>query len=136
MIVGLTSGCFDLLHYGHVDYLNRCRELCDRLVVGVDCDQMVRAAKGPDRPIIPELERLALVCHLRPVDHAFILHGLEDLTRMVRAHRVARMFKHAGFADMADVVGVGPGAADLVIVPDIPGLVSTSEIIRRIREMA
>ncbi len=134
MIVGLTSGCFDLVHFGHVEYLARCRSLCDRLIVGVDCDAMVRAAKGPARPIIPEFERLEMIRNLTPVDVAFILTDLEDLDRMVRKFHVMKMFKHEGFVNMEGVVGIGPGAAELVIVPDIPGLVSTSEIIRRIRE--
>lgn len=133
MIVGLTSGCFDLVHFGHVDYLGRCRALCDRLIVGVDSDAMVRRAKGPERPIIPELERLEMIRNLAPVDVACLLTDLGDLDRIVRQFRVQKMFKHQGFAHMNDVVGVGPGGAELVIVPDIPGLVSTSEIIRRIR---
>lgn len=134
MVVGLTSGCFDLIHFGHVDYLARCKALCDRLIVGVDCDAMVRAAKGPMRPIIPELERLEMVRNLTPVDVAFLLTDLDDLDRMVRKFHVAKLFKHEGFENMAGVVGIGSGLAELVIVPDIPGLVSTSEIIRRIKE--
>jgi cytidyltransferase-like protein len=152
MIVGLTSGCFDLVHYGHVAYLQRCKAKCDRLLVGVDSDVMVRAAKGPERPIIPELERLEMVRNLAPVDAAFLLADVDDLGRSVRQFKVHRMFKHEGFAGMKDIVGVddidgphlaeggpelrkGPktGLATLYVIPDIEGLVSTSEIISRIR---
>ncbi len=136
MVVGLTSGCFDLVHFGHVDYLSRCKDLCDRLIVGVDCDAMVKAAKGPSRPIIPEIERLEMVRNLAPVDIAFLLTDLFDLDVVIRKFHVHLMFKHEGYTNMEGVVGVGPGAARLVIVPDIPGLVSTTEIVRRIRESA
>lgn len=133
MKVGLTSGCFDLIHYGHVFYLERCRALCDRLLVGVDSDSMVKAVKGDSRPIIPELERLEMIRNLSTVDAAFLLHDLSDLERIVRQFQVAAMFKHQGWENKT-VVGVGEGLAQLVLVPDIEGLVSTSEIVRRIQE--
>jgi cytidyltransferase-like protein len=133
MHVGLTSGVFDLIHFGHLQYLERCRALCDRLLVGVDSDEMVREAKGPTRPIIPELERLQMVQSLTPVDAAFLLRDLPDLERIVRQFRVTTVFKHEGFKGMANVVGVGDGLATLIIIPDVPGLVSTSTIIDRIR---
>ena len=94
MIVGLTSGCFDLVHYGHVLYLERCRKLCDKLIVGVDDDQMVAQWKGAERPIIPELERLEMINNLACVDSAFLLHELGDLARVVRQFRVDKVFKH------------------------------------------
>lgn len=133
MIVGLTSGCFDLIHYGHVRYLRRCKSLCDRLIVGIDSDEMVRAAKGDARPLIPELERWELVQSLGIVDTSFILRALADLDQIARAFQVKKVFKHQGFAHLDHVVGVHGTGAELVIVPDEPGLVSTSEIIARVR---
>ena len=132
MRIGLTSGCFDLIHYGHVHYLERCKNLCDKLLVGVDCDAMVREAKGADRPVIPELERLEMIQNLAPVDAAFLLPSVDGLEEIVRQFQVTFLFKHRAFLH-GSVVGVGTGLAALVIVPDIPGLRSTSEIIRRIR---
>ncbi len=126
MRVGLTSGCFDLIHFGHLHYLERCKALCDKLIVGVDADAMVRAAKGPARPIIPALERLALINSLHVVDAAFLLDAI------VRQFRVTHVFKHAGFKDLANVAGVTGTGAELVIVPDVDGLVSTTEIVARI----
>lgn len=61
---GLTSGCFDLCHVGHILYLQRCKLLCDELIVGVDSDELVRKTKGPRRLIISENERLDLVRNL------------------------------------------------------------------------
>lgn len=70
--VGFTSGVFDILHAGHADYLERAKQQCDLLLVGVNSDASVRANKGPARPIVPENERLQLVAALQPVDYAFL----------------------------------------------------------------
>ena len=64
----LTSGSFDMVHEGHVKYLEQAKAYGDVLVVGVDCDEKIRSRKGPDRPIVPELERLQMLTHFRPVD--------------------------------------------------------------------
>lgn len=58
--IGFTNGCFDILHPGHVAYLNQAREWCDRLIVGLNTDASVRLNKGPERPVNP-LEARALV---------------------------------------------------------------------------
>ena len=70
--VGFTSGAFDLLHAGHVDYLEKARQSCDLLVVGVNADASVRAYKGPQRPIIPAQQRAQVVAALECVDLVFI----------------------------------------------------------------
>src|SRR5437870_9239512 len=63
-----TNGVFDLLHRGHVEYLEEARALGDRLVVGVNSDASVRRLKGPGRPIVPEDERVELLAALECVD--------------------------------------------------------------------
>ena len=63
-----TNGVFDLLHRGHVEYLEEARVLGDRLVVGVNSDASVRRLKGADRPIVPEDERVELLAALECVD--------------------------------------------------------------------
>lgn len=131
MIIGLTSGCFDLIHVGHIHYLQRCRALCDRLVVAVDSDEMVKTAKGPGRPVIGENDRLALINSLGCVDAAFVMRGLAELSRAAKAFRPHKLFKHEGFRSLDQVYGLESGA-ELVIVPDVPGLVSTTDIVRRI----
>ncbi|MCB0320156.1 MAG: HAD-IIIA family hydrolase, partial [Bdellovibrionales bacterium] len=70
--VGYTSGVFDILHRGHVEYLEKARDLCDRLIVGVNSDESVRQLKGPLRPIQDEESRASVIAALRCVDHAFI----------------------------------------------------------------
>ena len=63
-----TNGVFDLLHPGHVRYLQHARTLGDALIVGINSDRSVRAVKGPDRPITPEAERAEILAALACVD--------------------------------------------------------------------
>jgi len=66
--VVFTNGCFDLLHPGHIKLLEAARARGDALVVGLNCDEVVRELKGANRPICPELERAELLCSLESVD--------------------------------------------------------------------
>ena len=66
--VVFTNGCFDVLHRGHVEYLQEARRLGDLLVVGVNSDSSVRRLKGPKRPLRPLADRVALLCALQDVD--------------------------------------------------------------------
>jgi D-glycero-beta-D-manno-heptose 1-phosphate adenylyltransferase len=66
--VAFTNGVFDLLHPGHVRYLQQARALGDILVVGINTDRSVRANKGADRPITPEAERAEILAALECVD--------------------------------------------------------------------
>lgn len=70
--IGFTSGAFDLLHAGHVDYLEKAKDLCDVLVVGVNTDKSVQSYKGPDRPYIPEAQRIKVLAALASVDYVFL----------------------------------------------------------------
>lgn len=71
-VVGYTSGTFDLLHRGHVEYLSEAKKLCDRLIVGVNSDSSVRLYKGPTRPVIRHEDRAAVVAALKSVDYVFV----------------------------------------------------------------
>jgi len=70
--VVLTNGHFELLHVGHLDYLERARALGDWLVVGVNGDTSTRRLKGPGRPLVPARERARLLAALEPVDAVVI----------------------------------------------------------------
>jgi D-glycero-beta-D-manno-heptose 1-phosphate adenylyltransferase len=70
--VALCNGAFDLLHVGHLRYLQGAKAIADVVMVAVNSDDSVRRSKGPARPVIPEHERLELVQALRAVDHAFL----------------------------------------------------------------
>lgn len=68
MRVGLTNGCFDLLHPGHVQYLHEARALCDRLIVALNTDRSVQLLKGPTRPVQDEQARASVIGALAAVD--------------------------------------------------------------------
>ncbi len=68
-----TNGCFDLLHIGHIRYLQEAKDLGDRLVVGINSDESVRQlSKGNGRPIIPDIQRAEVVAALDCVDYVII----------------------------------------------------------------
>jgi D-beta-D-heptose 7-phosphate kinase/D-beta-D-heptose 1-phosphate adenosyltransferase len=67
-----TNGHFDLLHVGHLDYLEKARALGDALYLGLNGDSSTRRLKGPGRPIVPAVERARLLAALRPVDGVII----------------------------------------------------------------
>lgn len=75
--VALANGVFDLLHVGHLRYLQGAAAEADVLVVAVNADQAVRQLKGPDRPVVPEADRAELVDALRGVDYVLLF---DDLT--------------------------------------------------------
>jgi rfaE bifunctional protein nucleotidyltransferase chain/domain len=68
----LANGCFDLLHVGHVRYLQAARELGDVLFVGINSDAAVARLKGQGRPLMPAAERAELLMSLRAVDHVVV----------------------------------------------------------------
>ena len=68
----LANGCFDVLHVGHIRYLQGARELGDVLVVGINSDQQVAIQKGAGRPILPALERAELIAGLESVSYVTI----------------------------------------------------------------
>jgi D-glycero-beta-D-manno-heptose 1-phosphate adenylyltransferase len=112
--VVLTSGSFDLIHLGHVKYLEAAKQQGDVLVVGVDSDEKIRRRKGEDRPMVPETERLELLAFQRPVD---LIYKKED-----------------GEARWALIKAVAPGV--LVLTEDhsysAEDLVALEEIVGRI----
>ncbi|MCP5517329.1 MAG: adenylyltransferase/cytidyltransferase family protein [Verrucomicrobiales bacterium] len=79
-----TNGCFDLLHLGHVTYLEAARRLGDALLVGVNSDASVRALKGPDRPLNAEQDRAAVVAALESVSAVCIFPEREALAFLER----------------------------------------------------
>jgi rfaE bifunctional protein nucleotidyltransferase chain/domain len=82
----LANGCFDLLHGGHVSYLEGARGEGDALIVGVNSDASERKLKGPGRPIIPQEERAELVAGMGAVD-AVVIFDEPDCEKLLRALR-------------------------------------------------
>ncbi|MBN2416633.1 HAD-IIIA family hydrolase [bacterium] len=71
MRIGFTSGVFDIVHAGHVRYLEKAKDLCDMLIVGVNTDDSVRRYKGSDRPFVAEQQRMTVLAALEAVDYVF-----------------------------------------------------------------
>jgi rfaE bifunctional protein nucleotidyltransferase chain/domain len=82
--IALANGVFDLLHVGHVRYLQGAKELADVLVVAVNSDASTRAYKGPERPIVPAEERVELLCALACTDFV-VLFDAADVRGIIRA---------------------------------------------------
>ncbi|NNG27692.1 MAG: D-glycero-beta-D-manno-heptose 1-phosphate adenylyltransferase [Ignavibacteriaceae bacterium] len=70
--VVFTNGCFDLIHAGHIDYLNKAKALGDVLIVGLNSDYSVKRIKGEKRPIINEDERAEIISNIKPVDYVVL----------------------------------------------------------------
>src|SRR3989338_3393543 len=75
-----TNGVFDLLHIGHIRNLEFAKSLGDILIVGVNSDASVRAYKGKNRPIVPEIERALIVASLKSVDYVFIFEEKDPIS--------------------------------------------------------
>lgn len=81
--VTLANGCFDLLHVGHVRYLQGAKALGGKLVVAINSDASARLLKGPERPAMPEQERAEIVAALECVD-AVVIFGEPDVRALIR----------------------------------------------------
>ena len=131
--VGLTSGCYDLFHYYHLMYLEKCRRQCDFLIVGIDSDSFVRLTKGDGRPVFPEIHRASLLDAIVHVDVTFIMDRVEDFATMAEQMKPNLVFKSDAF-DPKDIIGLEHGAK-LRIIPDVEELTSTTGFIERIIKM-
>lgn len=129
-----TNGCFDLLHVGHVRYLNQARQLGDAMVVGLNSDLSVREIKGRGRPIVPEAERAEILTALASVDYVFLF---DDSTpaRVIEAIVPDVLVKGADWG-IADIVGreaVESAGGCVCNIPLVEGA-STSSLIAKVLE--
>ena len=130
-----TNGCFDLLHPGHVDCLERARRLGDALLVAVNTDRSVRTlGKGPDRPLMDQDARARMVAALECVDRVTLFD--EETPEALIAEVLPDVLVKGGDYSEDEVVGaevVRAEGGQVVIIPRVPGY-STSALARRIRE--
>ena len=134
--VVLANGCFDILHDGHVRYLQHARKMGDVLVVAINSDKSMGLIKDPGRPILGERERVSLVSALRPVDHV-VLFDEPDVSRVLDVLRPAIHAKGTDYTDETvperDRVLVYGGE---VRIAGDPKNHSTRDIIERILQKA
>jgi rfaE bifunctional protein nucleotidyltransferase chain/domain len=134
--VVFANGCFDILHGGHVSYLNGARAVGDALIVGVNSDASERRLKGQGRPIVPEAERAELIAGMEAVDKVFLFEEdtAEECLRAIRPN------VHAKGTDYAErTVPERRVAEDLGIRVAIVGAAKQNDskaIMRRIHEIS
>ncbi|MCS7091237.1 MAG: D-glycero-beta-D-manno-heptose 1-phosphate adenylyltransferase [Verrucomicrobiota bacterium] len=135
--VVVTNGCFDLLHAGHVSYLEAARALGDVLLVGLNSDASVRTLKGPNRPINPETDRAIVLAALEAVSAVCIFEE-PDATRFLTLAQPDIYVKggdykwetlHAGERRAVESQG-----GQIRILPFVPGR-STTALLERLRNL-
>jgi D-glycero-beta-D-manno-heptose 1-phosphate adenylyltransferase len=130
----VTNGCFDLLHLGHVTYLESARNLGDALLVGVNSDAAVRQIKGPDRPVNNENDRAAVLAALESLD-GVCLFTESTATRFLSLARPDIYVKGGDYTletlNQEERQTVEAAGGKIVIIPFVPGK-STTALLERI----
>lgn len=126
--VVFTNGCFDILHTGHLAYLEKAKRFGDYLVIGLNTDASVRKIKGPDRPILNETDRARMLAALEFVD-CVVLFDEELPTSLIRQIRPDVLVKGGDY--VVETVMGREYAGRVEIVPLVEGY-STSDIVKNI----
>lgn len=124
--VVFTNGVFDLLHVGHVRYLEEARALGDVLVVAINTDESVRRLKGPDRPLMNKKERAEILAALRPVDYVTVFDDVSP--RGLIASLVPDILVKGGDYALDEIHGreeVEAAGGQVVSIPFVAGVSST-----------
>jgi D-beta-D-heptose 7-phosphate kinase/D-beta-D-heptose 1-phosphate adenosyltransferase len=126
-----TNGCFDLLHVGHLRYLQAARALGARLVVGLNTDASVQRLKGPDRPILPQDERAELMAGLGCVDYVTLFD--EPTADAVLSALKPQVYAKGGDYtpdSLPEAATVKAYGGRIELLPFVPGRSTTSLIAR------
>lgn len=129
-----TNGCFDILHSGHVIYLQKAKQQGDILILGLNSDASVRRLKGEKRPINSEMDRAIVISELKSIDYVVIFE--EDTPLEIISLVVPNKLVKGGDYKKDDVVGkdiVESNGGEVVIIPFVDGK-STTNIINKINE--
>jgi rfaE bifunctional protein nucleotidyltransferase chain/domain len=131
----LTNGHFDLLHIGHLDYLEKARVLGDALFVAVNDDAATRRQKGPGRPIVPAVERVRLLAALKPVTMAFSFEG-DTAAAVLEALQPDIYVKGGDYAHklLPEREAAERYGGQVVLIDYLPGH-STSALIQKINQL-
>jgi D-beta-D-heptose 7-phosphate kinase/D-beta-D-heptose 1-phosphate adenosyltransferase len=135
--VVFTNGCFDLLHVGHVQYLEEARSLGDALIVAVNTDDSVRRlSKGSGRPVNSERDRVRVLAALASVDRVVLFP--EDTPRGIIGELQPDVLVKGGDYAPEEIVGretvLGRGG-QVKVIPFVPGY-STTDLLARVREQS
>lgn len=132
--VVFTNGCFDIMHVGHVRYLEEARALGDCLIVGVNTDSSVKSRKGEKRPIVGEAERAEVVAALACVDYVTLFSESTPVEICGQLHPDVHV-KGGDYTldQMPEAVVVQSYGGRVVLVPVVEGY-STTNIVKRVLE--
>jgi len=131
--VVFSNGCFDIIHKGHIDYLNRAADLGDVLIMGLNTDESVGKLKGTHRPIQDEQSRLLIIAALQCVS-AVVLFNEETPYELIKLIQPNVLVKGSDY-EPANIVGfdiVTANGGDVKTINFLPGY-STSAIEKRIK---
>lgn len=130
-----TNGCFDIIHAGHVDYLEKAKSLGDFLIVGLNSDESVRRLKGKDRPVNPQDQRKKVLSALKPVDMVIIFD--EDTPERLIKEIKPDVLVKGGDWKIENIVGADfvKSYGGQVLTIDFVYDTSTSKIISKIRSL-
>jgi rfaE bifunctional protein nucleotidyltransferase chain/domain len=127
-----TNGCFDIVHAGHIDYLEKAKELGDVLIVGVNSDSSVKRIKGDKRPIVDQKYRIRLLEGIQSIDHIVVFEQDTPL-ELIKKVKPDILVKGADWKDKGvvgeDLVKAYGGKVKLIEL--LPGI-STSIMIENI----
>ena len=132
--VVFTNGCFDILHLGHVDYLEKARNLGDRLIVGLNTDASVSRFKGPQRPVQDQQSRARILSSLQFVDLVVLFD--EDTPKELISTLVPDVLVKGSDYLAENIVGadvVKKAGGEVTTLDFVPGY-STSKVIEKIRK--
>lgn len=126
-----TNGCFDILHYGHIKYLEKCKRLGDVLIIGLNSNLSVKKIKGKSRPIMGEKERASILSALEFVDYVTIFD--EKTPETLIKEIIPGILAKGGDWRKADIVGrshVEQHGGRVVTIPFVKGYSTTSMLAR------
>ncbi len=132
-VVGFTNGCFDILHRGHVEYLEQARAMCDCLVIGLNSDASVRRLKGSDRPYTAEDDRAYVLSRLEAVDVVCLFEEDTPL-ELIKKVRPDILIK-GGDYNLDQIVGrdfVEENGGRVLTIPFVSGK-STTGLVQKIK---
>jgi len=131
--VVLTSGSFDIIHEGHSMYLEAARRFGDFLIVGLDSDDKIRSRKGPDRPAVPQMERLRMVTHQRGVGLVTLKHAFHTRWQLIKTVSPDVLVATEDTYTEAEIAELEARYCTRVEVLERMATVSTSARLRRIQ---
>lgn len=136
-VIGVTSGCFDILHPLHVQYLEKCAAQCDFLIVGIDTDRLVDESKSK-KAVFSEHDRAYMVSSLHEVGMVFIMDSVKDLSEVLlgltcsKADHEVKLFKAQ--TEYYGKSVICPKGVELEYISDVFPFHSTTELVRFIQQ--